>query len=118
MDSSPYDNLAQSVTEHTGFPNPATDTNIISLDLTQLLIKHPSSTFFMRLAGNAWEDVGVFDGDIAIIDKALEPKPSDLVVWWDVDEFCLSHYHQLTAKAAPWGVVTSIIHQYRQSVSK
>lgn len=108
-----YGNAAQSVTEHTGFPNPATDMNIISLDIRQLLIKHPSSTFFMRLSGNAWEVIGVFDGDIAVIDKALEPKATDIVVWWDADEFRLSRYRQLPLKAAPWGVVTSIIHRFR-----
>ncbi len=109
----PYENAAQSVTEHAGFPNPATDTNIISLSLEKLLIKHPSSTFFMQLSGNTWEAIGIFDGDIAIVDKSLEPQKTDTVVWWDVDEFRVSKYGRLPEKMAPWGVVTSIIHRYR-----
>lgn len=112
-EDSPYDNLAQSVVEKTGFPNPATDDLLVSLSLEKLLIKHPSSTFFVQLAGNSWEDIGVFDGDIAIVDKALEPKKKDIVVWWDIDEFRVSRYSHLPEKIAPWGVVISIIHRYR-----
>lgn len=101
------------VSEKTGFPNPATDTNIISIDLPSLLIKHPASTFLMRLAGNNWESQGLYDGDVIIIDKALAPRPQDTVVWWDGEEFCVSRYSQLPARTAPWGVVTSCIHRYR-----
>lgn len=105
--------LGTDVTEHAGFPNPATDHSIISLDINVLLVKHPSSTFFMQLNGNAWEDRGIFDSDVIVIDRALEAKKTDLVVWWDVDEFRVSHFRSLPAKIAPWGVITSIIHRYR-----
>ncbi len=105
--------LGTNITEHTGFPNPATDTTIVSLDLTKLLIKHPSSTFFMKLAGNQWEERGIFEGDIIIIDRALDPQAQDLVVWWDSDEFCVSPQKDLPEKIATWGVITNIIHRYR-----
>lgn len=104
---------SEAISIHTGFPNPATDSSIVPLDLTKLLIKHPSSTFFMHLQGEAWQAFGVFDGDLAIIDKALEPKPYDLVVWWNADEFCVSKYNKLPSNIAPWGVVTSVVHRYR-----
>ena len=105
--------LGTNIQEHTGFPNPATDSSIVSLDLTTLLIKHPSSTFFMQLSGNAWEAQGVYDSDVLVIDRALEPDKKDLVVWWDGDEFRVSHYRNLPEQTAPWGVITSIIHRYR-----
>ncbi|MCA9337382.1 hypothetical protein KC951_01595 [Candidatus Saccharibacteria bacterium] len=113
MNGSPYDNLAQTTAEKTGFPNPATDNFIVSLSLEKLLIKHPSSTFFMQLAGNAWEQIGVFDGDVAIIDKSLEPRPTDIVIWWDIDEFKVSRYTELPPNHPAWGVVISIVHRYR-----
>lgn len=101
------------VTEHRGFPNPATDTNIVPLDLNALLIKHPLSTFFMRIENNAWERYGIFKDDIAIIDKALRPKPTDLVIWWDETTFIISKFHKLPMDTPVWGVVLSIIHRYR-----
>lgn len=104
---------AQSVTEHTGFPNPATDSNIVSLNLAKMLIKHPASTFFMEVDSNAWEHRGVYKGDYAIVDKALMPRRMDLVIWWDESDFIISPYHQLPLGTKVWGVITSIIHRYR-----
>jgi DNA polymerase V len=101
------------VTEHRGFPNPATDTNITPLDLTKLLIKHPLSTFFMRIEGSTWENFGIFDGDLTIIDRSLNPKSTDLVIWWDETSFVISKFHKLPLDTTAWGVITNIIHRYR-----
>jgi DNA polymerase V len=106
-------NLQQGVTEHTGFPNPATDTNIVPLDLTKLLIKHPLSTFFMRIDTNEWEQFGIFKEDLAIIDRSLKPKPIDLVIWWDESTFIISKFHKLPMDTMVWGTVTAIVHRYR-----
>lgn len=67
----------------------------------------------MRLSGEAWQTFGIFDSDIAIIDKSIEPRAGDIVVWWRSDEFCVSRYSELPKKTAAWGVITSIIHRYR-----
>lgn len=105
--------LEDGVTEHTGFPNPATDTNIVPLDLTKLLIKHPLSTFFMRMDTNEWEHFGIFKDDFVIVDKSLNPKSSDLVIWWDESTFIISKFHKLPMDVVVWGVVTAIVHRYR-----
>ena len=102
----------EGVVEHRGFPNPATDTNIVPLDLTKLLIKHPLSTFFMRIDSNGWEHFGIFKEDLAIIDRSLKPKPIDLVIWWDETAFVLSRFHKLPLNTTIWGVITSIVHRY------
>ena len=101
------------ITEHTGFPNPATDKTLTSLDINTLLIKHPASTFFMQIEGHNWEDYSIFDGDIAIIDRALSPQPQDIVVWWDGDNFRLRRYAKLPKNITFWGVISNIIHRYR-----
>lgn len=106
----------EGVSEHTGFPNPATDTSLRSLDLNQLLIAHGASTYFFRVRGNGWEDIGVFDGDIAIIDRALDARKTDTVVWWDagLEQFAFSLCSRVPEDAAVWGVVTATIHQHRK----
>lgn len=96
-----------------GFPNPSTDSTIISLDITELLVRHPSSTFFMRVTSGDWQDLGIFENDIAIVDRALEPRKSDLVIWWEDTEFRISKLADVPADTAVWGVVASIIHRYR-----
>ena len=101
------------VSVHDGFPNPATDSSLQAIDLNSLLIWHTASTFMMRISGNQWQEVGIFDQDIAIIDRALGPKPVDLIVWMQDDIFAISHLSSLKEGSEVWGTVTAIIHQYR-----
>lgn len=111
------ENYGDGVSVHAGFPNPAADRRRagvqFSLDLNQHLIKRPSSSFLFRVAGHTWASDGVFDGDIAIIDRALTAGPTDLVIIWEPSGFSLSRKRQLSLEDEPLGVVTSIIHQYR-----
>lgn len=104
------------VSIHAGFPNPAADKSFSNLDLHQLLVERPSSTFLFRIAGGQWEDEGIFDGDIAIIDRSLDPRPADRVVWWDdtAGTFHISTLKTMPRSAACWGVVTATVHQYRK----
>lgn len=105
-----------SISQHSGFPNPATDTSLRSLDLNQLLIQHSASTYYFRIQGNSWEDLGIFNDDLALVDRSLNPKHSDLVVWWneEQEQFSISLYRRVPKGATIWAVVTSVIHQYRK----
>ena len=107
---------ADGVSIHAGFPNPAADKSLGSLDLHQLLVPRPSSTFLFRISGQQWQDLGVFDDDIAVIDRALDAHSNDIVAWWNegAGEFALSHRSKMPVEAALWGVVTSTVHQHRK----
>lgn len=103
------------VSVHAGFPNPAIDRReqdgSLILDINQLLIKHPSSTYLFRISGHHWVDQGVFDGDVAVVDRALTPRDTDLVIDWQ-DGFRIERYGQHMRREDIWGVVTAVIHQY------
>ncbi|MEK7600314.1 MAG: S24 family peptidase [Patescibacteria group bacterium] len=105
------------VSVHTGFPNPALDQRgqgqRLALDINQLLVKRPSSTYLFRLAGHALTDQGIYDGDVAVIDRAVTPRDTDLVVAWRVEGSTICRHNHLNPEDQVWGVVTSIIHQYR-----
>lgn len=103
----------EGVAIHTGFPNPAIDASLKDLDLNQLLIAHSASSYMMRIVGNDWHQLGIFDGDIAIIDRSLTARRNDIVVWWQDDSFRLSHLSQVPKSAAVWGIVTSTIHIFK-----
>ena len=102
------------VSVHTGFPNPATDRSLDTLDLHQLLVPRPNSMFLFRIRGNEWNEQGIFDGDIAVIDRALTPKKGDRVVWWHEahGEFAISLFEDAPHEASVWGVVTATAHQF------
>lgn len=55
-----------------GFPSPAEDVRE-KLDLIKLLVKHNASTFFFRIDGVSMVDADMDEGDIIIVDRAVEP---------------------------------------------
>ena len=63
-----------------GFPSPADDYIDRMLDLNELLIKNPSATFFVRVAGESMKDAGIYDGDILIVDRSLESRNGKIVI--------------------------------------
>jgi DNA polymerase V len=99
-----------SVSIHAGFPNPAAERQGAPLSLDTLLIRHPSSTYFFRIRGHSWHRYGVFDGDLAVIDRSLQPRERELVVWWqEGGEFVLSPFDRAAGQNI-WGMITAIIH--------
>jgi len=63
-----------------GFPSPADDFMEHTLDLNEHLIQHPSATFFCRVSGQSMTGLGIFDGDLLIIDRAITAKDGDVVL--------------------------------------
>lgn len=110
----PYSASAEtgtSIQVHAGFPNPAAERSGAPLSLDKLLVRHPSSTYFFRIRGHTWHRWGVFDGDIAIIDRAIQPRERELVIWWqESGEFTLSPFDRIEQQPV-WGTITAIIHQ-------
>lgn len=113
-----------------GFPSPAEDEMEDELDLNELLIKHPSATFFLRVSGSSMIKAGIHHNDILIVDRSLEPTNGKVVIASLNGELTVKRLHstgqrtQLVAEndAYPpiditeemdlriWGVVTNVIH--------
>ena len=72
-----------------GFPSPADDYRHDSLDFNRDLIQHPEATFYGRVAGDSMIDAGINDGDIAVIDRSIEPHNGDIVVGFINEEFTI-----------------------------
>lgn len=114
-----------------GFPSPAEEYIELSLDLNKALIDNPSSTFFGRVKGHSMRDAGIFDGDIIVIDKSLNPTNGQKAVCYIDGEFTLktlkvdkSGVWLIPANAdfkpvriteendfMVWGIVTYVIHK-------
>jgi SOS-response transcriptional repressor LexA len=106
------------VSVHAGFPNPALDAQgsqnrALALDINQLLIRHPSSTYLFRINGHGWADQGIFDGDMAVVDRAMQAGPSDLLIVWRGNDTVICRQSQLEPDDQAWGVVTAVVHSYR-----
>ena len=67
-----------------GFPSPADDFVEEAIDLQLLLVTNRAATFIVKVAGDSMIGKGLFDGDLAIVDRSLLPQNGDVVVV-DVD---------------------------------
>ena len=63
-----------------GFPSPAQDYVEKELDLNELCIRRRASTFFVRASGSSMQDLGLFDGDVMVVDRAEEAAHHDIVI--------------------------------------
>jgi len=63
-----------------GFPSPADDYIEGRLSLDEHLIQHKDATFFVRAKGNSMVGAGIFDGDLLVVDKSLDPSSGDIVI--------------------------------------
>ena len=104
------------VSVHAGFPNPADERrgqSGLALDFNRWLIKHPTSTYLFRVAGHQRADQGIYDGDVAVVDRAVQAGPGDLVVASRDGGLVVCRRHRLTPEDRQWGVVTALIHPFR-----
>ena len=72
-----------------GFPSPAEDYLHESLDFNRDMIRHPEATFYGRVAGDSMQDAGICEGDIAVIDRSVEPQDGDVIVGYINGEFTI-----------------------------
>jgi len=115
-----------------GFPSPADDYIDIGIDLNDTLIRHPSSTFFLRVSGDSMTGAGIQHGDLLVVDRSLEARPGQIVVAVLDGAFTLKrlvhHRGRLRLEAANsaypplelhqcgdvqiWGVAIHVIHSF------
>ena len=114
-----------------GFPSPATDYIEEDVDLNIHLIKNVPATFVIRVQGKSMTDVGIYDGDLLVVDRSLEPKNFSTVVANVHDELVVKNFIKskdqnfLSSRSNNtedkiiinedsnvfiWGVVTYVIH--------
>ena len=63
-----------------GFPSPATDYIEDDVDLNTHLIKNAPATFIIRVQGKSMANVGIYDGDLLIVDRSINPKNLSTVI--------------------------------------
>lgn len=112
-----------------GFPSPADDYLESELDLVAHLIQHPSATYYLRAKGTSMEGDKIYDGDLLIVDRSIDPLPGHIVIMSVDGEFTCKRLSKIGSRpyleAANsefkpislsgldyqcWGVVTHSIH--------
>ena len=116
-----------------GFTSPAEDHVENQLSLDEYLVSNPNATFFVRSSGDSMTGAGIFNGDLLIIDRSIEPKNNHIVLAIVDTEFTVKRLvkkaENITLKAENpqfsdihvnkqqhfmiWGVVVHVIHHLK-----
>lgn len=116
-----------------GFPSPAQDYEMQSIDLNKELIVNKASTFCARVVGDSM-DPAINEGDIVVVDRSIDPFQNCIAVCYVNNDFNIKHvdfsqkdkniirllsdnpkYDPIIVKEDDefilWGVVTYCIHK-------
>lgn len=116
-----------------GFPSPADDYREPRLDLNELAVPHPLSTYYMRVAGDSMVGACLYPDDVIVVDRALTATHKRIVVARLGRDFTLKRlwimrpkmylrpenpkYRPIEVSSHPdfeiFGVVTYCLHQVR-----
>ncbi len=116
-----------------GFPSPADDYIENRLNINDLVIDHPASTFFVRVEGESMKDANIQSGDILVVDRSIEAANGKIVIAIINGEFTVKRFQKNSSGTflipenpkfptikieedtdfQVWGIVTFVIHKAR-----
>ena len=83
-----------SATAECGFPSPADDYLQGRLDFNELLIENQPATFVIRVSGESMTGIGLFPGDIAVVNKAKGAVDGSIVMALVDGEFTIKRFRR------------------------
>ncbi|GAC1565628.1 MAG: translesion error-prone DNA polymerase V autoproteolytic subunit [Ktedonobacteraceae bacterium] len=63
-----------------GFPSPVDEWKDPPLNLHEYVVKHPISTYFMRVSGDSMVGACIYPDDVIVVDRALTAMHKKIVV--------------------------------------
>ena len=102
----------------TGFPSPAQGYESKGIDLNNVLIRHPSATVFMQIESSSYMNMGIYNGDILIVDRAKRITPNSLVVYESEGHFVLGRVFNIKKSLEDTiitGAITHVIHTVKET---
>ena len=115
----------------TGFGAAADDYMERGIDLNEQLVRNKPATFFMRVSGDAMTGVGIFNGDVVIVDRSVKAANGKVIIATLNGEMLIRRFEKTFNKIrlvpetpklsaidvdisgsefSIWGVVTYVIH--------
>lgn len=75
-----------------GFPSPAEEQLLDSINLDQFLVDRPEATFMLKVSGDSMVDAGIHPGDILLVEKGVAPRSHDIVIAQVDGEWTLKYF--------------------------
>lgn len=113
-----------------GFPSPASDGQEGEIDLNTMLVRHPASTFLVRVQGESMIGAGIHPNDVLVVDRSIQATNGKVVIAVIDGEMTVKRLSRRQGRVLllpenpsfppieiseqqafmVWGVVTSVIH--------
>ncbi len=77
-----------------GFPSPAADHTQKRIDLNEHLIRNKEATFLFRAKGESMSGIGIYQDDMLVVDRSLDPKHNDIVIAVLNNEFTVKRLYK------------------------
>ena len=124
-------------TINAGFPSPAGDYEERELDINDLVVPHPTSSYFMRVSGDSMTGACIYHDDIIVIDRAITAAHNRIVVARIGEEYTLKRLQLMKGRKIflkpenpkypvlevtsrddfeVWGVVTWVLHRQTKRI--
>ena len=75
-----------------GFPAPVEDYIEEGIDLNRKLIRHPPTTFYVKVIGDSMRNIGIFPDSMLVVDRTETAKNGDIIIARIGDELCVKRF--------------------------
>ncbi|MBQ0085300.1 MAG: translesion error-prone DNA polymerase V autoproteolytic subunit [Prevotella sp.] len=95
QDSESRVNMIEEASVHAGFPTPVQEAyQSQPIDLNKELVRHPATTFIVKVVGDSMIEEGIEEGDMLIVDRDAFPTEKNIAVCIVENEFALKRIVQ------------------------
>ena len=77
-----------------GFPSPAADYTQQRIDLNNHLIRNKDATYLFRVKGESMINVGIYENDILLVDRSINPKHDHIILAQLNSEFTVKRLYR------------------------
>ncbi len=85
-------------TVEAGFPSPAEEELVDTMNLDEYLIKNRDASFILKVSGDSMQDAGIFPGDMVIVERGKTPKDGDIVIAEVDQEWTMKYFRKRKGK--------------------
>ncbi len=81
-----------------GFPSPAEEELLDTIDLDNFLVDKREATFLLKVEGDSMQDAGILQGDLVVVERTNKIKSGDIVIAQVDNEWTIKYYRQKSGK--------------------
>jgi len=77
-----------------GFPSPAEEELVDTMNLQEYLVKSPDQTYLIRVTGDSMKGAGIQEGDLVLVERGRQAREGDIVIAQVDGEWTMKYYEK------------------------